>query len=412
MTTTESATGAHAAIAGKYQPIIDRIGEGALDRERRRVLPDEAIRWLRDAGFGAVRVPQEHGGDGASVVVLTELLISLAAADANVAQALRGHFAFVEDHLFRSDSPTRTRWLERFAAGELVGSAWTEIGPAAVGTVDTVVVPDADGHRLTGTKFYSTGSIFADWVDVLARRPDGEIVFVAVRTGQDGVRITDDWDGFGQRTTGSGTAVFSGAGVDPDDLYGTGERCPYQTAFLQHVLVSTQAGIGRAVVDDVAGQVRRRSRVYSHGTADRTRDDPQLLQVVGEVAAAAFAARGAALAAAETLDAAYATRGGSADRQRSAAVAADLASAAAQITVNTLVPQAATRLFDALGASAARESVALDRHWRNARTIASHNPTVFKARMLGDWEVNETDPQLLWAIGESPDRASTAGSEA
>lgn len=401
-TTRDSALEGHQALLERYGPVIDAIAAGALERERRRELPAQAIGWLQDAGAGAIRVPRELGGDGASIVALTDVLIALSAADANVAQALRGHFAFVEDHLYRPDSPGRTRWLERFAAGELVGSAWTEIGAATVGTVETVVAPAGDALALTGTKFYSTGSIFADWVDVLARRPDGEIVFAAVVTAQEGVTITDDWDGFGQRTTGSGTAVFTDARVEPDDVYAVGERCPYQTAFLQQVLVATQAGIGRAVVTDLADHVRRRSRVYSHGAADRTRDDPQILQVVGEVAAAAFAAEGAARLSAARLDAAFATRGAPADVQQAAAVEADLAAAAAQITVNQVVPAAATRLFDALGASAAREASALDRHWRNARTIASHNPTVFKARMLGDRQVNGTAPELLWAIGEAP----------
>jgi alkylation response protein AidB-like acyl-CoA dehydrogenase len=31
-----------------------------------------------------------------------------------------------------------------------------------------------------------------------------------------------------------------------------------------------------------------------------------------------------------------------------------------------------------------------DRHWRNARTLSSHNPTTLKARSIGDYEVNGT----------------------
>ncbi|MDI9701497.1 hypothetical protein QM312_36940, partial [Burkholderia cenocepacia] len=41
---------------------------------------------------------------------------------------------------------------------------------------------------LNGRKFYSTGSLFADWIDVFAQRAhDGSDVIVAVATAQPGV---------------------------------------------------------------------------------------------------------------------------------------------------------------------------------------------------------------------------------
>ncbi len=53
---------------------------------------------------------------------------------------------------------------------------------------------------------------------------------------------------------------------------------------------------------------------------------------------------------------------------------------------------AATHVFGALGASATSQETALDRHWRNARTLASHNPVAYKARILGDYLVNDKSP--------------------
>ena len=49
--------------------------------------------------FGALRVPVKFGGDGVSLPQLFQLLTELAKADSNIVQALRGHFAFVEDRL-------------------------------------------------------------------------------------------------------------------------------------------------------------------------------------------------------------------------------------------------------------------------------------------------------------------------
>jgi alkylation response protein AidB-like acyl-CoA dehydrogenase len=66
------------------------------------------------------------------------------------------------------------------------------------------------------------------------------------------------------------------------------------------------------------------------------------------------------------------------------------------------VPAAASHLFDALGASGVSVESALDRHWRNARTVASHNPQVFKRRIVGEWVLNGTPPPTAWAIGVAP----------
>ena len=64
----------------------------------------------------------------------------------------------------------------------------------------------------------------------------------------------------------------------------------------------------------------------------------------------------------------------------------------AQVTASEDVLAATTLIFDALGSSGVDTSIALDRHWRNARTIASHNPRVYKERLLGAWYLNDTPP--------------------
>ena len=278
-------TGAdYAELAGRFRPLFTRIAEGALERERSRTLPSEPIKWLKEAGFGAVRVPVEHGGAGASLPQLVRLLTELAAADSNLPQALRGHFAFVEDRLNAAADARQDVWFKRFVAGEIVGNAWTEVGEVKIGDVITKVSRKGDKWVVNGAKFYSTGSIFADWIDVYARRSDDNAdVIAAVRVDQPGVRQQDDWDGFGQRTTGSGTSTFEDALVEPENIIDFSTRFKYQTAFYQLVHLATLAGIGRAVERDVAQQVAARRRIFSHGNAPLVRNDPQIQQVVGEI---------------------------------------------------------------------------------------------------------------------------------
>jgi alkylation response protein AidB-like acyl-CoA dehydrogenase len=391
------------AAAATYLPVFERIAARALDAELTRTLPFEQIRWLAEAGFGAARIPVELGGDGLTWPELTRLLVELAAADSNVVQALRGHFALVEDQLYHHPHDDRSAWLGRFAAGEIAGNAWTEPG---AGGVATRLDGTGDDLTLTGRKFYSTGSIYADWIDAVAKRPDGSDVAVIVSARQEGVTILDDWDGFGQRLTGTGTTIFDGARVEASAVFEFASRFPYQTALYQHFHLATLAGIAQAVERDAAEEVRRRRRAFSHNNATTVRQDPQVLAVVGEISARGYVATATALRAAEAIEAAYAARDLDPDAEHAVDVRAEIETAQAQVVLSTLVPQAAAAIFDGLGASSTSTEKALDRHWRNARTVATHNPWVLKARVVGDWLVNGTEPVFVWGIGVQEQHAA------
>jgi alkylation response protein AidB-like acyl-CoA dehydrogenase len=396
--TTQRAPASLAEARERFAPILQRLADGAAARERDHELPTDLVRELADAGLGALRLPVESGGAGLSFVELGELLLDLAAADSNLPQIFRGHFAFAEDRLVAPPSPDRDTWLARFAAGEIVGNAWSETGAVGLGESGTRVRRTTDGARVDGRKYYTTGSLYADWIDATAKDEDGEDVTVLVRTGQPGVVVSDDWDGFGQQLTGTGTAVFDDAPAE--HVYAFSDRFRYQTALYQWTLLTVLAGIAQAVERDAGAALRARKRVYSHGLAPFAKDDGQLQAVVGEISAVAFTARSLVRSVGEALDAAAATAAERGSPEDDAAnVRAEIASAQAQVVLSQSVPQAATRLFDTLGASAVSRSTGLDRHWRNARTVASHNPWVYKARIVGDWSVNGTVPPFLWQIG-------------
>lgn len=387
-------------LKARFRPLFDRIADGAIKRERERILPFEEIRWLKESGFTALRVPAEYGGLGASLPQFFDLLIDLAAADTNIAQALRGHFALVEDRLV---APRREGevWLTRFGAGETAGNGWTEIGSVKIGESNTKITPDGEGFRVDGEKYYSTGAIFADWIDTYATRSDtGAPAIAIVSTAQQGVERRDDWNGFGQRLTGTGTTVYKGAALAPEGLVPFETRFRYQTAFYQLVLDSVLAGAALAAVREVTALVEKRTRGFSHGSGTLVRRDPQVLQAVGRARAFAFAARAATLEAARVAQRAYETSQGDDKAADDAAnIDAELASAAAQISAADLALRATSDVFNALSASATNEELALDRHWRNARTAASHNPLIYKERILGDHAVNGTEPIYVWQIG-------------
>ena len=386
-------------LAAPFRPVFRRIREGAVQRERERILPFEQIRWLKEAGFGAVRVPKDHSGRGATLPETFALLAELAEANSNLTQAFRVHFAYVEDVLNSRDQARRERWFRRFADGDIVGGAWTEIGDAKMASFSTRISAK-DGHlRLNGAKHYTTGSLFADWIDVGAVNDSDETVSAVVATKAPGVQIVDDWDGFGQKLTASGGATFTDVPVEPYHVANGEERFGYSAAYVQQVHHATLVGIARAASADAARAVAERRRNFSHAAAARSGADPQVLQIVGRVHSLTYAAGAVMLKAAEALQRSFEHRD-EADLRETANIAAEIEIAQAQTTITSLVLEATSTLFDALGASATSVSKSLDRHWRNARTITSHNPRIYKDRIVGDFVVNGAPPPFQWRIGQ------------
>ncbi|MEV4421363.1 acyl-CoA dehydrogenase family protein [Patulibacter sp. NPDC049589] len=380
----------------ELRALLDEIAAGAFERERDDVPPHDVVDRIRETRLGALRVPREHGGAGATQRELFATIVDLAHADANLAHILRAHYWFVERRRL-DDGAEAGRWLRAAADGALYGNATSEVGgsrPVGDFSTDTRLADDgAGGYRLTGTKYYSTGSLYTDFVSVLAAHDDGRLAAAVVPVHRDGVTLEDDWDGIGQRLTGTGTTRLDAVAVAADEVLSREVADPpeptYEGASLQLYLTAVVAGILRSIRDDAAALVRGRERTYAHAAAPVAAEDPQLQEVVGRIASWAFAAEATVLAAADALDAAEATVVDGVPAA-DAATHASLRAAEAKVLVDELAQRAGGLIFDVGGASATKRSRNLDRHWRNARTLASHNPTVYKARVIGDLTINGT----------------------
>ncbi len=398
----EGPTERYESLAGRFRPLFAEIAKGALDRELSRTLPAAEIEGLKWAGLGALRLPEAEGGLGATLPELFNILIELSEADSNITQSLRGHFGFVEDVVNKAQGPDRKRWTERISRGEIAGNAWTEIGNAKQEGFSTRI-SEKDGKLVVnGEKYYTTGSLFADWIDIGATGLNGEGVGVQVRRDDPGVTVVDDWDGFGQTLTASGTTTLVDVPVNPADIVADDDKFRYGAAFFHTVHLATLAGIGRAIANETAAAVAKRTRSYSNAAGPRASQDPQILQVVGRIRSNAYTAGAIVLQVARAIERAYQAHfSGDAEAEEKANAIAELETSQALNVVTNLILEASTILFDTLGASAARKPAALDRHWRNARTLSSHNPRIYKDRIVGDYAVNGTPPPYQWRIGLS-----------
>jgi len=380
-------------LAGHFRPLFEEISNLAAYRDQERVLPHDAVAQLRQSGFFRLRLPRQHNGQEVTLPELFSLLIELGAADPNLANIARPHLGFTEGILVETDQNWRNRWLAILGRGDTIGSGFSETGGASLGAFETRLEPHQDEWRLSGKKAYTTGSLFSDWIAVAASDPENQLAITLVSTRQDGVSITDDWNGFGQSLTGSGTAVFERVIVTKDMIAPRRPGGSYTSSFPQMVHLATLAGIARAIALDTAKLVRERKRIYIHGNNLASSEDPQIQQVVGKLFGIAYTTRAIVLKIAQSFQTAYELqRTQSIDAARDAAIGVGLEVSQSVNVLSTLVLDAATLLFDTLGASAVRSELALDRHWRNARTISSHNPRVYHDRVVADHYLNGTVP--------------------
>ncbi|MHA3049714.1 acyl-CoA dehydrogenase family protein [Acinetobacter sp. ANC 4641] len=400
-------------LAQHFRPVFAKIQAGTLQREQQRILPYEQLQWLKDSGFTRLRLPKALGGFDATIPELFALLVELAQADSNLPQVLRVHFGFTEDVLISQDPVFKARWLKRIAAGETIGSAWSEGGKESRDQFQTHIYRDPQGQlRLKGQKYYTTGSLYADWIEVGIQDLTGESASVLVPHHSEGVAVLDDWNGFGQKLTASGTAIFNDVLIDPSEILVDGTRFKYSAAYYQLVQLAIITGLGRAASYELSRAVEQRSRNYTHANSQFVRDDPQILQVVGQVRGAAYSAGAIVEKVAQSLQRTYlAALQQNLEYEEQQNALAELETAQSQTVITQLILNASTLLFDALGASASDQRYGLDRFWRNVHTLSSHNPRVFKDRIVGDFSINGTLPPYQWRIGDvSQDQALSKAS--
>ena len=165
-------------------------------------------------------MPVEAGGAGISIKELFEIVIRLGEADANVAHILRNHFSVVERLIRLPQTDQHREWQKAVADGAIIGLAATELDTPKVGDIrpNTTLTPDGDDYLLNGTKYYSTGTLYSDYVLVRTADTAGANAAVLIPVNREGIELIDDWDGLGQRLTATGTTHFRNVRVNRQEV--------------------------------------------------------------------------------------------------------------------------------------------------------------------------------------------------
>jgi len=396
LSTTDQAVDRLSEIRSSVEELAVEIAKTSAQRDLSRELPFEAFRQVREKGIGTLRLPESLGGPGGSVRDVIQAIIVIASGDSNVAHALRSHFNFSEMIYLGQDSPAQRESARLILKGALFGGAHTEIGTSRPGEIRTKLSKTSSGYRLNGRKYYATGTDFADFASFSAVNEAGDTVFARLPIGRAGIKILDDWDGMGQRLTGSGGILLTDVEVKKDEFFmansTSSPAARHASTFRQLFLMACQAGIVRNVLADAIEYGRSQARPITHSPAATAREDHFVQRQVGEIAAFSHAIDALILASADTLDgSAAAILAEDPEIDRVLAESA-ISVAKAQIVVGPLALRAAEGIFNVGGASATSRKRNFDRHWRNVRTITSHNPLSYKEKAVCDYLLNGEPP--------------------
>lgn len=358
-------------------------------RDRERRLPYEELQAFSRSGLWGISVPKAYGGAGVSNVTLAEVIRIVSAADASLGQIPQNHFYALEVLRVNGSPAQQARLYAEVLAGQRFGNALAELGTKTAHDRTTRLSRDGNGWRINGRKFYATGALYAQRIPTSVVDDNGVQQLAFVPADAAGLSVIDDWSGFGQRTTGSGSVVFDNVYVEADDVV------PFQTAFerpttvgplaqILHAAIDT--GIARAAFEDALHFVRTRTRPWIDSGIEKAVDDPLTLHSFGKLGIRLHAAEALLERSGEYLDRAQA------ETTPERLAQASIAVAEARAISTEISLEAGSTLFELAGSQATLAEHGLDRHWRNARVHTLHDPVRWKYHAIGNYYLNDVNP--------------------
>ncbi|MER8945647.1 acyl-CoA dehydrogenase family protein [Mesorhizobium sp. M0185] len=366
------------ATAVELRDIFDR---DAVARDKAGGRPLEQIRLLKESGLPSAQIPKHYGGKGASWLSVLRVVREFARTDGSLAHLYGYHHLPLNGVLFRGTDAQKDRLLTCSARENWV---WGNSGNAMSKT--STARRNGRGWILSGFRPFSSGSHIADYIQVAWEDGQDRLV-AAIPADREGIVVEDDWDGVGQRQTGSGKVTFKDVHVGDDELIGSPAvpLTPFQTLtslFQQAVLLNLFVGSAQGALSEGRDYTVSQSRPWVYSGYEKHTDDPFVQRKYGDLYIRTLAAAELADIAACSLDAAYG-QGEALTLEQRGQTAIDLATA--NVYAGQIGLDASSEVFEVMGARSATKANGYDRFWRNVRTHTLHNPAEYKKRTIGTW---------------------------
>jgi SfnB family sulfur acquisition oxidoreductase len=371
------------------QELAAHFRPGASLRDAQRQLPFAEIEKYSASGLWTLTVPKEYGGPAVSIATLAEVTAIISEADSSIGQIPQNHYYMLEVVRANGTAEQKQQIYDLVLSGARLGNALSEVGTKTVGQYNTRIYRRADRFIVAGRKYYSTGAMFAHYIPIVARDETDDLLLAIVSPNDLGVQVIDDWESFGQRTTGSGSTVLDNVSVQPEWVL------PYEQAFRvptavgpvgQIVHAAVDLGIARAAVADLRGFLRSTVR------SESVTADPLAVSSYGDLVVQLHAAEALLQKAGHVVDLLLAETCESKLAQASVAVA-EAKAATTQIALLST-----NQLFELGGFEITAEALNLNRHWRNARAHTLHDPVRWKYMAVGNYYLNGIYPPRHGAL--------------
>ncbi|MFC4302140.1 acyl-CoA dehydrogenase family protein [Cohnella boryungensis] len=390
----ELTEGQHALVLQARELGRAVIGPAANRVDRDGDYPREAIEALKGAGLTALAVPAGAGGFGAGyrgdVVALPLVLMEIASWCSSASQVLALHNSAVQYIHALGEKRQADFFFAEVREGAMFGSFGSENRPDRASLqMRSKLTRVEGGYLLEGDKRFATGSPGAKWAfwhSVLAEEADNPrapLAMPIVALDSPGITVHGDWDGLGQRGTGSGTVTARQAFVPERQLIGRpGAFAAFGDFFAAQFNVHFAAqftGIAYGAYREALRYAAGKRAAWTSADAA----DSVLALRLGDMSAKLAASRQLVLQAARLLQA----------YQEAPELLPTVRAAAshAKIIATETALEVTSGIFQTMGARSATRENNFDMYYRNARTLTLHDPVDKHRETAGRLQLGELD---------------------
>ena len=368
--------------------LAEQFKSNAIQRDAQRILPFQEIEAYSQSGLWAITVPKQYGGAEVSSLTVAKIIALMSGVDGSIGQIPQNHFYALEVLRNTGTEQQKQKLYAEVLKGARFGNALAEFKTKNATQKQTAITPTEHGFVVNGEKFYCTGSLFAHRIPTLVKDHENREFLAFIARESEGLELIDDWSGFGQRTTGSGTVKFNNVQVATEDII------PFDTAFSQATLVgpfaqimhaAIETGIARAAFEETLHRVRQ-ARPWIDSGVDQATADPLILFELGRIVADVRASEVLLKQAARSIDAAKPQP----TAANIAKASLDVAKVRAHSTETAL--KASSKLIELAGSRGSQREDGLDRFWRNARVHTLHDASRWKYYFIANHLLNGVLP--------------------
>ena len=368
--------------------LAEQFKSNAIQRDAQRILPFQEIEAYSQSGLWAITVPKQYGGAEVSSLTVAKIIALMSGVDGSIGQIPQNHFYALEVLRNTGTEQQKQKLYTEVLKGARFGNALAEFKTKNATQKQTAITPTEHGFVVNGEKFYCTGSLFAHRIPTLVKDHENREFLAFITRESEGLELIDDWSGFGQRTTGSGTVKFNNVQVAAEDII------PFDSAFSQATLVgpfaqimhaAIETGIARAAFEETLHRVRQ-ARPWIDSGVDQATADPLTLFELGRIVADVRASEVLLKQAARSIDAAKPQP----TAANIAKASLDVAKVRAHSTETAL--KASSKLIELAGSRGSQREDGLDRFWRNARVHTLHDASRWKYYFIANHLLNGVLP--------------------